>query len=334
MSQEPVIEALPVKRAHELQIRPQQQRWLIESLWSEQAVGVLGGEPKCCKTFLALDIAVSVASGSACLRQFCVHRPGPVLMFPAEDALEDIRARLDGICAAVGTRLDDAPIHVITVPRLHLDEDRQRRRLAATVELIRPRLLILDPFVRLHAVDENHASEIAPILSFLRDLQRRFHAAVLLIHHTRKGGSKLRPGQALRGSSDIHGWGDSNLYLRRSNGGDQLRLHVEHRAAPSLDPITLQLHENASSAVLQLCSPAPETPPSHQPSPQQRLLAVLADAQHPLPMDQLRKLCAMRTTTFCDVLRHLKEQGRVRRTKHGLYFIPTADNPVSLSLPL
>jgi len=334
LSKEPVIEALPVKRAHELQIRPQQQRWLIESLWSEQAVGVLGGEPKCCKTFLAMDIAVSVASGSACLRQFCVHRPGPVLMFPAEDALEDIRARLDGICAAAGTRLDDAPIHVITVPRLHLDEDRQRRRLAATVELIRPRLLILDPFVRLHAVDENHASEIAPILSFLRDLQRRFHAAVLLIHHTRKGGNKLRPGQALRGSSDLHGWGDSNLYLRRPNDGDQLRLHIEHRAAASLSPISLQLHENGSGAALQICTPAPDTPTPQQPSAQQRLLAVLADAQCPLPMDKLRTLCGMRTATLCDVLRHLKEQGRVRRTKRGLYFIPNADNPVSLSLPL
>src|SRR6202162_2005470 len=30
---------------------------------SEQAVGIVGGEPKCCKSFLALGIAVAVAAG-------------------------------------------------------------------------------------------------------------------------------------------------------------------------------------------------------------------------------------------------------------------------------
>ena len=49
-------------------------RWLVEGLWSDQAVGILGGEPKCCKSFLALDLAVSVASGADCLRQFKVRQ--------------------------------------------------------------------------------------------------------------------------------------------------------------------------------------------------------------------------------------------------------------------
>ena len=62
--------ALPVRRAHELDAQPEEQRWLIEGLWSAEAVGILGGEPKCCKSFLALDMAVAVASGASCLRRF------------------------------------------------------------------------------------------------------------------------------------------------------------------------------------------------------------------------------------------------------------------------
>jgi hypothetical protein len=47
------------------------------------------------------------------------------------------------------------------------------------------------------------------------------------------------PGQALRGSSDLHVWTDSACYLfRRSDGG--LRLNVEHRAAAA--PEALMLH--------------------------------------------------------------------------------------------
>jgi len=40
-------------------------------------------------------------------------------------------------------------------------------RLAQTVEHLRPRLLIFDPFVRLHRIDENISGEVAPLLGYL-----------------------------------------------------------------------------------------------------------------------------------------------------------------------
>ena len=58
------------------------------------------------------------------------------------------------------------------------------------------------------------AIHAATILGLLRDIQRRFETAVLLVHHARKSGATL-PGQALRGSSELHARSDSNLYLRR-----------------------------------------------------------------------------------------------------------------------
>ena len=93
---------LPVVPAHRLAERAEEQRWLVADLWSEQAVGIIGGEPKCCKSFLALDLAVAVAAGTPCLRRFAVTRPGRVLLYPAEDALHVVRRRIEGICAAAG----------------------------------------------------------------------------------------------------------------------------------------------------------------------------------------------------------------------------------------
>src|ERR1022692_632471 len=95
------------------------------------------------------------------------------------------------------------------------------------VPALRPTLLVLDPFVRLHRVDENVSAEVAPLLDFLRTLQRRYQTAVVLVHHARKGAAHLRAGQALRGSSELHAWGDSNLYLRRTGDSDQLALAIE-----------------------------------------------------------------------------------------------------------
>ena len=49
---------LPVALAHRLAARAEERRWLVAGLWGEEAVGIIGGEPKCCKSFLALDLAV------------------------------------------------------------------------------------------------------------------------------------------------------------------------------------------------------------------------------------------------------------------------------------
>src|SRR5262249_39685704 len=124
-------------------------------------------------------------------------------------------------------------------PTLRLDLADDRRRLDETVAALRPVLLLLDPFVRLHRVDENAAAEVAPLLAHLRNLQRRYDLSVVVVHHARKGGGKVRAGQALRGSSELQAWGDANLYVRRM--GEQLTLATEHRAAPSRSGIPLAL---------------------------------------------------------------------------------------------
>ncbi|MXX18684.1 MAG: AAA family ATPase, partial [Dehalococcoidia bacterium] len=46
----------PTRAPVELEDRPRRQQWLIDGLWARQAVGIVGGEPKCGKSFLALDL--------------------------------------------------------------------------------------------------------------------------------------------------------------------------------------------------------------------------------------------------------------------------------------
>src|SRR6202790_2896499 len=130
---------------------------------------------------------------------------------------------------AAGLSLAELDIQVITAPTVRLDLEADRRNLAETVAKMQPRLLILDPFVRLHRIDENVSGEVAPLLAFLRELQRRHAVAIAVVHHARKGAGTVRAGQALRGSSEFHAWGDSNLYLRR-DADDRIVLTVEHRS--------------------------------------------------------------------------------------------------------
>lgn len=306
--------ALPIQPAHALPACPEERRWLIEGLWAEQAVGIVGGEPKCCKSFLALDMAVAVASGAACLRRFQVAHQGRVLLFAAEDALHVVRERLSGICAAARLRLEGLDVQVITAPTLRLDLEADRRRLKDAVERLEPRLLVLDPFVRLHRIDENVSGEVAPLLAFLRELQREHALAVTVVHHAKKGASRARAGQALRGSSEFHAWGDSNLYLRRA--GDALTLSVEHRAAPSRNGIPLALVENGPALALGVIEPQrPEEPTPA--SAAERIAQALAQDDRPSSIAALRDACRLRNQSLYDALAKLVAQGRVLKTPTG-----------------
>jgi hypothetical protein len=308
---------LPVQPAWRLADRPEQQRWLVDGLWSEEAVGIIGGEPKCGKSFLALDLAVAVAAGIPCLRRFAVNRPGRVLLYPAEDALHIVRRRLEGICAAGGVSLAELDVQVITAPSLRLDLEADRARLEETVARLKPRLLVLDPFVRLHRIDENVSGDVAPLLAFLRELQRRHTVAVAVVHHAKKGAGAIRAGQALRGSSEFHAWGDSNLYLRRDSN-DRIVLTVEHRAAAAMPGVTLELTQRCNALALE------PVQTDHQPerrveptSVDQRITAALAGDDQPQPFSELRASCRVRTTTLYERLAAMTAAGLVIKSTAG-----------------
>ena len=311
----------------ELRARSLEESWLIDSLWANEAVGILGGEPKCCKSFLGLDMAVSVAAGVPCLGRFEVKEKGPALVFQAEDAEHVVRERLDGIATAKGLKFDELAIRVMTMPSLRIDEEEDQLALRATVEHHSPRLLVLDPLVRLHSGSENSASTIAAMLGFLRELQRTYQVAILLVHHLRKSTSdKVRPGQRLRGSGDLHGWGDTNLFMERK--GEQLLLSSEQRASDSFEGLLLELRpsklgglalhvteEFDADSLTQEDAVGEVTPPRE--TPKDRIEAALREAGEPLPVRKLRVLVKMRTATVCEELRTLAAEGRVVREQNG-----------------
>jgi hypothetical protein len=101
-------------------------------------------------------------------------------------------------------------------------------------------LLLLDPLVRVHSIDENRDGEVTELLAYSRSLQRERYLSVLLVHHTRKNvADGVVAGQGLRGLGSIHAFGDSNLYLRRTK--QHLILSSEHRAAAASSPVYLRL---------------------------------------------------------------------------------------------
>lgn len=331
-----ITDTLPVQRAADLDRQPPEQNWLIQDLWGFAAVGIIGGPPKSCKSFLGLDMALSVASATPCLGCFTVQAHGPALVFLAEDSLPAVRARIEGLCAHRRLAIRDLDLFVITAPALRLDQGPDQQRLQTLLGQIKPRLLLLDPLVRLHRLDENSAADISRLLGFLRELQRAYDTAIVLVHHASKK-QRAQPGQALRGSSDLHAFGDSNAYLARKN--DRLILTCEHRAARAPDPIALELVSAPQDQQAHL-EVRPEST-THDPAASlvQRALLVLQNASAPLSRKAIRDNLRVNNQRLGQALETLKQQGHALQTDRGWVAVrPTPDEfegtPTSTPTPV
>jgi hypothetical protein len=308
---------LPVVRAADLEEADQEHHWLVDSLLPRRGVAMIGGAPKCAKSWTGLDLALSVASASPCLGHFAVTERAPALIYLAEDPPGVVKARLSGIAAYRGLELSALPINVITVPTLRLDLERDRTRLVETVRRHGPRLLLLDPFVRLHRINENDAGEVSALLAFFRQLEREYDLAIVIVHHARKNGSNgAQVGQGLRGSGDFYAFVDSLLYLRRVR--NQLHLTVEHRATPAPPAIELALRssdgENTHLAIVHAGAAADEPPKTLHRNLDIRVLGVLAQASTPLSRTAIRAALHVRNETIGESLARLTDGGQVIQT--------------------
>ena len=312
---------LEVMRAADIALSPEGARWLVRDVWARAAVGIIGGAPKCCKSWLGLDLAISVASGTPCLDRFEVEHKGPALVYLAEDALPTVRARIEALCRHRGLDIAALDLHVIAAPVLRLDLEVDQQRLRDAISDLDPHILVLDPLVRLHRLDENSASDISRLLGFLRELQRAFDLAVVLVHHASKK-HRAQPGQTLRGSSDLHAFGDSNAYLARD--GDRLVLTLEHRAAKPPEPLTLQLvsRDDGSETHLAVAGGAPARGADVGASLAAQIVDALRGSATTLNRAALRARLKVNNQRLGHVLVELEARGAVERMPDGWRCVP------------
>lgn len=314
---------LPLARVADLDVAPVEHRWLVRQIWTQQAVGIIGGAPKSFKTWLGLDLAVSVASATPCLSRFAVDDPGTSIVYLAEDALPLVRGRVAGICLHRGLSIDSLDMLAVTAPTLRLDSPADQARLRTTLARRKPRLLVLDPLIRLHRSDEDRSGDIAALLGFLRELQREYKVAIVLVHHM----SKRRHadlGQSLRGSGDVYAWLDDAAYLMRKSGSEHLVLSGEHRSAPAPThgvEVALVSRPDGSATHLEIVGDAPAhgVPEADTlPTLTDRILAALRRAgDRPLARVELRQTLRSNNKRLGDALTLLERSGAVAHTDRG-----------------
>jgi hypothetical protein len=150
-------------------------------------------------------------------------------------------------------------------------------------------------------------------------MQRNHQTAIALVHHASKK-HRAHPGQALRGSSDLHAFGDYNAYLARRD--KRIVLSVEHRVAKSMDPIQLELvsRPDECNTHLEIVGSTGSDPTV---SLADRVLLLLQNANRPLTRTAIRKHLKVNNQRLGHTLDDLNEQVLVLKTPKGWIPLPT-----------
>lgn len=221
---------------------------------------MVAGEPKSLKSTIALDMAVSIASGRMLWDLYQVYERGPVIILQNENADWIITDRLEKITASKGLVgrvsdeqgsltvefAEDLPITMLNVSGYSFTNPDHREELESKVRAVRPVMVIFDPLYLMFEGSLNEQAELQPILTWLLYLKDTYRSAVLVVHHWNKSGLSSRGGQRMLGSTTLHGWTESALYIQAKEVPDtsisaRVEIEREFRAAGILPKLDLQL---------------------------------------------------------------------------------------------
>lgn len=171
-----------------------------------RGLSVLAGRPKARKSWLALDVALCVASGQDWNGR-AVER-GPVLYVGLEDTYSRLRERLQVLGAP------SAGLHtVVSVPGA--DEGERLGWLAGWCEAHRPVLVVVDTLQRWRDGKASTYHRDYKSAGEFKQLADGLGLALVVVHHTRKG--KVSAGESpldlVSGSSGLTGAADAVLVL-------------------------------------------------------------------------------------------------------------------------
>ena len=188
-------------------------RWVVPDILPE-GLTLLCGKPKLGKSWLALDMACAVATGSSVLCRVC--DPGPVLYL----AMEDNRRRLQKRLRRIHERGDwPADLHLATeMPRLDAGGLLGLQQWCSAHPA--GRLLIVDTLATVKPAGNARQSEYSADYEALRGLHGlagELGVAVVVVHHVRKAEAE-DPFDTVSGSTGLTGAADTTLILTRRSG--------------------------------------------------------------------------------------------------------------------
>jgi len=191
--------------------------WLVQDWLPDASITFLISPPESYKTWILLDLAVSVSAGVPFLGSYQVNSTGPTLIIQQEDSHSGLTDRLAliveqklGLNAKIEgdnwqvPSMPDLPIYVHPSRMLRFDNKKVIEELEKQIEIIKPKVIMIDPLYSTTAAVDNYMADLANQMMILKTWRDKYGCSFVIAHHSKKN---LDPDSTAREDS----WGSQFL---------------------------------------------------------------------------------------------------------------------------
>lgn len=286
--------------------------WLIDKIIPAGGLVGLYGPPGVMKSFVAADVALSVAAGGL-WQGHPVTRGFP--LYVCAEGSAGMGKRIKGWLAYRKLKPKDVPAAWLTesVP-VYADSDGMSRVIDRIEEAeIVPDVIVIDTLARCFDGDENQQADMGRFVAGVDRLRKEFDATVIVVHHTRLDGDRERGNTAFRGAADT--------MLSLSNKKGKLVLACnKQKDAEEFEDLILKTKPMPNEDTIVIVN---ETRVAKVAKKSYDMLGVLRE-HGPLSWDAwattMNDTAGMPRTTFSRYLAVLKENGEIVK-KNGVYHL-------------
>jgi hypothetical protein len=289
-------------------------RWIVEGLIPSEGLTIMSAMPGSFKTWIMLEIALSVAQGRKLFNQYPTELTG-VLIVDEESGARMLNERFKQLNAIKGLPVTYFSREGHKISQEYIDS------LISVCLANNIGLVVFDSLVRLHQGDENTSKDMSELFNLFKKLADN-GISVLIAHHNRKGiPGSYNPSGDMRGSSDILAAVDCHLAVNRNKNSEYVEVRqTKNRYMRELPPFKLRFIERDGYSEFQFVEVL-ETKNDQRDKLKLIILEQLSKEPDPTKKDLLNQLNAqgvdIKLGLLGDLLEELKTSERID-TKPGV----------------
>lgn len=199
--------------------------YIVDWFFATHTLNIVYGAPASMKSMILADLCAHVVAGTNWLPGMKTEagtngiplQKSPILWVDADNGTRRTHERIDAVSKAQNLNID-SPFYYISMPLppLVASDNESLLMLVDLAMETKARIIVIDNLGLITGNVEENSAGMAQVMGNLRELAEITGAAVIVIHHQRKGGANgSRAGDALRGHSSIEASLDLAIHIAR-----------------------------------------------------------------------------------------------------------------------
>lgn len=225
------------------------KEWIVHNILPKQGITLLTGETSVMKSFLALDMVMSIIEGEKWLLRFDT-KPCNVLYIDEENRKEGLSDKIRKLRKVRGMPESKYKIMFADDLGLKLDYDKEDASQKAKWEFNKNKLkqliveyeigvVVIDSLISFIQGDENNSKNMRALFHFIKPFLTYGETCWLVLHHWNKSSDNTSSRKRVRGSSDLVNSPDVVLSVKKKKTV-LIMIQDKNRYNPEINDLVIQ----------------------------------------------------------------------------------------------